>query len=223
MIDEEKTFMEIWEAIQELRASYQERHRNVQLVEQSLVTIGSNKNAEIKKMRNSIEEMKELVSKNGLDGDEKVEKDDTETIEKDHITSQENVENEGETPSAGTNDTPPTTENGEGGEAPSTENGDGTSPSVEPNGETSENGEQPLEENAVALKATILDLQAKLKVVEDSNEQLKNEKAELEAKLNYQNSKVKVTKTDLKENTTAPTEEDINLARQGVRKLFRRV
>ena len=110
LIDEGRNFGYIWDALENKIAEYQERHREVQLIEWSVVTLGSNANAEVKVIKNSMEEAKEDFSAEQLN--EAVEQDDPESPtegnqeEKSNQDGENHLKNEGGTPEAD-NDTPP--------------------------------------------------------------------------------------------------------------------
>ncbi|MDR0607544.1 MAG: hypothetical protein LBG52_04225 [Candidatus Peribacteria bacterium] len=191
-----------------------ETHTKVQIVEYSLVSVGANTQAEIKKINNTAE----IFKNNGLEDveleqDEERKEEKKEEEEKENPeTSEENLRKEGETPEASSNDTALTSENEEEAATPSTENEEGEAPAT--------GGD--VEPNAIKLKAQLLEVQAKLKVAEEYNERLEKEKAELETQLNYHNSKVIVKKTDLKENMVTPTEEDIAKVKSNLSRIYQR-
>lgn len=132
LINEWKTFTEIWTAIEDKMAEYQERHRESQLIEWSTVTIWSNKQAEIKTIKNKFEVIKNEINED--DANSVIEDDTIEAVEDDIVqpeklnalpdnketeeinpiteenqTTEENLENEGGIPEGSTDipeDTP---------------------------------------------------------------------------------------------------------------------
>lgn len=213
LIDEGRNFGYIRDALQNKIAEYQERHREVQLIEWSVVTLGSNANAEVKVIKNSMEEAKEDFSPEQLN--ETVEQDDPEAPteeenqeEKSDQNGEKNLKNEGEIPEA-TDDTPSDSENDEEGEKesdPAENAGDEeedkysekeqTPPQDNPEPQTNSSQELVnLKANEIVLKKQIENLQAE-------NQTLKTEKSELQEKLNYFEKKKVCKPTDLKENRT---------------------
>ena len=213
LIDEGRNFGYIRDALQNKIAEYQERHREVQLIEWSVVTLGSNANAEVKVIKNSMEEAKEDFSPEQLN--ETVEQDDPESPteeekqeEKSDQNGEKNLKNEGETPEA-TDDTPSDSENDEEGEKsdPAENAGDEeqedkysekerTPPQDNPEPQT--NSSQEL----VNLKANEIVLKKQIETLQAENQTLKTEKSELQEKLNYFENKKICKPTDLKENRT---------------------
>ena len=213
LIDEGRNFGYIRDALQNKIAEYQERHREVQLIEWSVVTLGSNANAEVKVIKNSMEEAKEDFSPEQLN--ETVEQDDPEapTEEENHEeksdqNGEKNLKNEGETPEA-TDDTPSDSENDEEGEKesdPAENAGD------EEEDKYSEKEQTPPQDNPepqtnssqelVNLKANEIVLKKQIETLQAENQTLKTEKSELQEKLNYFENKKICKPTDLKENRT---------------------
>lgn len=213
LIDEGRNFGYIRDALQNKIAEYQERHREVQLIEWSVVTLGSNANAEVKVIKNSMEEAKEDFSPEQLN--ETVEQDDPEAPteeenqeEKSDQNGEKNLKNEGETPEA-TDNTPSDSENDEEGEKesdPAENAGDEeedkysekeqTPPQDNPESQT--NSSQEL----VNLKANEIVLKKQIETLQAENQTLKTEKSELQEKLNYFENKKICKPTDLKENRT---------------------
>lgn len=215
LIDEGRNFGYIRDALQNKIAEYQERHREVQLIEWSVVTLGSNANAEVKVIKNSMEEAKEDFSPEQLN--ETVEQDDPEAPteeenqeEKSDQNGEKNLKNEGETPEA-TDDTPPKdSENEDDGEKesdPSENEGD-----EEQEGKGSEKEQTPPQDNPepqtnssqelVNLKANELVLKKQIEILQEENNSLKKEKSDLEEELSYFTNKKVCHKADLKENRT---------------------
>lgn len=213
LIDEGRNFGYIRDALQNKIAEYQERHREVQLIEWSVVTLGSNANAEVKVIKNSMEEAKEDFSPEQLN--ETVEQDDPEAPteeenqeEKSDQNGEKNLKNEGETPEA-TDDTPSDSENDEEGEKesdPAENAGD------EEEDKYSEKEQTPPQDNPepqtnssqelVNLKANEIVLKKQIETLQVENQTLKTEKSELQKKLNYFEKKKVCKPTDLKENRT---------------------
>lgn len=212
LIDEGRNFGYIRDALQNKIAEYQERHREVQLIEWSVVTLGSNANAEVKVIKNSMEEAKSEFTEEELNAS--VEQDDPESPEgenqeeKSDQNGEKNLKNEGETPEA-TDDTPSDSENDEEGEKesdPAENAGDEeedkysekeqTPPQDNPESQT--NSSQEL----VNLKANEIVLKKQIETLQAENQTLKTEKSELQEKLNYFEKKKVCKPTDLKENRT---------------------
>ncbi len=214
LIKEGRNFGYIRDALQNKIAEYQERHREVQLIEWSVVTLGSNANAEVKVIKNSMEEAKEDFSAEQLN--ETVEQDDPgapgkeeNQEEKSDQDGENHLENEGGTPEAD-NDTPPKdSENEDDGEKesdPSENEGD-----EEQEDKNSENEQTPPDnpepqtnssQELVNLKANEIVLKKQIETLQAENQALKTEKSELQEKLNYFENKKICKPTDLKENRT---------------------
>lgn len=209
LIDEGRNFGYIRDALQNKIAEYQERHREVQLIEWSVVTLGSNANAEVKVIKNSMEEAKEDFSPEQLN--EAVEQDDPESPEgenqeeKSDQDGENHLKNEGGTPEA--DDTPPKdSENEDDGEKesdPSENEGD-----EEQEGEGSENEQTPPDnpepetnssQELVNLKANEIVLKKQIETLQAENQALKTEKSELQERLDYFTNKKVCKPTDLKE------------------------
>ena len=213
LIDEGRNFGYIWDALENKIAEYQERHREVQLIEWSVVTLGSNANAEVKVIKNSMEEAKEDFSAEQLN--ETVEQDDPESPteekqeEKSNQDGENHLKNEGGTPEAD-NDTPPKdSENEDKGEKesdPAENEGD-----EEQEGKGSENEQTPPDnpepqtnssQELVNLKANEIVLKKQIETLQAENQALKTEKSELQERLDYFTNKKICKPTDLKENRT---------------------
>lgn len=213
LIDEGRNFGYIRDALQNKIAEYQERHREVQLIEWSVVTLGSNANAEVKVIKNSMEEAKEDFSPEQLN--EAVEQDDPESPEgenqeeKSDQDGENHLKNEGGTPEADDDTPPKDSENEDDGEKesdPSENEGD-----EEQEGEGSENEQTPPDnpepqtnssQELVNLKANEIVLKKQIETLQAENQTLKTEKAELQERLDYFTNKKICKPTDLKENRT---------------------
>lgn len=213
LIDEGRNFGYIWDALQNKIAEYQERHREVQLIEWSVVTLGSNANAEVKVIKNSMEEAKSEFTEEELNAS--VEQDDPESPEGENQEEkldqdgENHLKNEGGTPEAD-NDTPPKdSENEDKGEKksdPSENEGD-----EEQEDKNSENEQTPPDnpepqtnssQELVNLKANEIVLKKQIETLQAENQALKTEKSELQEKLDYFTNKKICKPTDLKENRT---------------------
>ena len=210
LIKEGRNFGYIRDALQNKIAEYQERHREVQLIEWSVVTLGSNANAEVKVIKNSIEEAKEDFSPEQLN--EAVEQDDPESPEgenqeeKSDQDGENHLKNEGGTPEADDDTPPKDSENEDDGEKesdPSENEGD-----EEQEGEGSENEQTPPDnpepqtnssQELVNLKANEIVLKKQIETLQTENQTLKTEKAELQERLDYFTNKKICKPTDLKE------------------------
>lgn len=210
LIDEGRNFGYIRDALQNKIAEYQERHREVQLIEWSVVTLGSNANAEVKVIKNSMEEAKEDFSPEQLN--EAVEQDDPESPEgenqeeKSDQDGENHLKNEGGTPEADDDTPPKDSENEDDGEKesdPSENEGD-----EEQEGEGSENEQTPPDnpepqtnssQELVNLKANEIVLKKQIETLQAENQTLKTEKAELQERLDYFTNKKICKPTDLKE------------------------
>lgn len=210
LIKEGRNFGYIRDALQNKIAEYQERHREVQLIEWSVVTLGSNANAEVKVIKNSMEEAKSEFTEEELNAS--VEQDDPESPEgedqeeKLDQDGENHLKNEGGTPEAD-NDTPPKdSENEDKGEKksdPSENEGD-----EEQEGKDSENEQTPPDnpepqtnssQELVNLKANEIVLKKQIETLQAENQALKTEKSELQEKLDYFTNKKTCKPTDLKE------------------------
>ena len=210
LIDEGRNFGYIRDALQNKIAEYQERHREVQLIEWSVVTLGSNANAEVKVIKNSMEEAKEDFSPEQLN--EAVEQDDPESPEgenqeeKSDQDGENHLKNEGGTPEAD-DDTPKDSENEDKGEKKSDpaenagdeeqEDKDSENEQTPPQGdpEPQTNSSQEL----VNLKANEIVLKKQIETLQAENQVLKTEKSELQERLDYFTNKKICKPTDLKE------------------------
>lgn len=213
LINEGRNFGYIWDALQNKITEYQERHREVQLIEWSVVTLGSNANAEVKVIKNSMEEAKEDFSPEQLN--EAVEQDDPESPEGENQEEkidqdgENHLKNEGGSPEADDDTPPKDSENEDDGEKesdPSENEGD-----EEQEGEGSENEQTPPDnpepqtnssQELVNLKANEIVLKKQIETLQAENQALKTEKSELQEKLDYFTNKKICKPTDLKENRT---------------------
>ena len=213
LIDEGRNFGYIWDALENKIAEYQERHREVQLIEWSVVTLGSNANAEVKVIKNSMEEAKEDFSAEQLN--EAVEQDDPEAPEGENQEEkldqdgENHLKNEGGTPEADDDTPPKDSENEDDGEKesdPSENEGD-----EEQEDKNSENEQTPPDnpepqtnssQELVNLKANEIVLKKQIETLQAENQALKTEKSELQEKLDYFTNKKICKPTDLKENRT---------------------
>lgn len=214
LIKEGRNFGYIRDALQNKIAEYQERHREVQLIEWSVVTLGSNANAEVKVIKNSMEEAKEDFSAEQLN--EAVEQDDPESPEgenqeeKSNQDGENHLKNEGGTPEADDDTPPKDSENEDKGEKksdPAENAGD-----EEQEDKNSENEQTPPQgdpepqtnssQELVNLKANEIVLKKQIEILQQENNSLKKEKSDLEEELSYFTNKKTCKPTDLKENRT---------------------
>ena len=213
LIDEGRNFGYIWDALENKIAEYQERHREVQLIEWSVVTLGSNANAEVKVIKNSMEEAKSEFTEEELNAS--VEQDDPESPEGENQEEkldqdgENHLKNEGGTPEADDDTPPKDSENEDDGEKesdPSENEGD-----EEQEDKNSENEQTPPDnpepqtnssQELVNLKANEIVLKKQIETLQAENQALKTEKSELQEKLDYFTNKKICKPTDLKENRT---------------------
>lgn len=210
LIDEGRNFGYIRDALQNKIAEYQERHREVQLIEWSVVTLGSNANAEVKVIKNSMEEAKSEFTEEELNAS--VEQDNPEAPEGENQEEkidqdgENHLKNEGGTPEADDDTPPKDSENEDDGEKesdPSENEGD-----EEQEGEGSENEQTPPDnpepqtnssQELVNLKANEIVLKKQIETLQAENQVLKTEKSELQERLDYFTNKKICKPTDLKE------------------------
>ena len=210
LIKEGRNFGYIRDALQNKIAEYQERHREVQLIEWSVVTLGSNANAEVKVIKNSMEEAKSEFTEEELNAS--VEQDDPESPEGENQEEkldqdgENHLKNEGETPEADDDTPPKDSENEDDGEKesdPSENEGD-----EEQEGKGSENEQTPPDnpepqtnssQELVNLKANEIVLKKQIETLQAENQVLKTEKSELQERLDYFTNKKICKPTDLKE------------------------
>ena len=210
LIDEGRNFGYIWDALENKIAEYQERHREVQLIEWSVVTLGSNANAEVKVIKNNMEEAKSEFTEEELNAS--VEQDNPEAPEgenqeeKSDQDGENHLKNEGGTPEADDDTPPKDSENEDDGEKesdPSENEGD-----EEQEREGSENEQTPPDnpepqtnssQELVNLKANEIVLKKQIETLQAENQSLKTEKSELQEKLDYFTNKKICKPTDLKE------------------------
>ena len=166
MFDEGKKWSEIREAIGALQELWIQTHTKVQIIEYSFVSVGANKNAEVKRI-NAIEKLdneipEDMEIENEKENDEQSEEK-TDWATNDPETSENNLENEGETPEA-SEDTPDSPEN-------------------------EDEEENILSDEIEKLKAENNKLQAENEQLKQDKETLSKQVEELEAKQKHENSK----------------------------------
>lgn len=187
MFDEGKKWSEIREAIVALQELWIQTHTKVQIIEYSFVSVGANKNAEVKRI-NAIEKLdneipEDMEIENEKENDEQSEEK-SDWATNDPETSENNLENEGGTPEA-SEDIPPTdSENDQG------------------------------EQNA--LSAEIEQLKADNENLKAENEQLKQDKEtlskqieELEAKQKHNNTRRVLIASTPKEELNIKTDDQL--------------
>ena len=116
MFDEGKKWPEIREAIAALQELWIQTHTKVQIIEYSFVSVGANKNAEVKRI-NAIEKLdneipEDMEIENEKENDEQSEEK-SDWATNDTETSENNLENEGGTPEASEDIAPTDSENEE--------------------------------------------------------------------------------------------------------------
>ena len=116
MFDEGKKWSEIREAIAALQELWIQTHTKVQIIEYSFVSVGANKNAEVKRI-NAIEKLdneipEDMEIENEKENDEQSEEK-SDWATNDTETSENNLENEGGTPEASEDIAPTDSENEE--------------------------------------------------------------------------------------------------------------
>ena len=214
LIDEGRNFGYIRDALQNKIAEYQERHREVQLIEWSVVTLWSNANAEVKVIKNSMEEAKSEFTQEELNAS--VEQDNPESPEGENQEEkldqdgENHLKNEGGTPEADDDTPPKDSENEDKGEKksdPAENAGD-----EEQEDKNSENEQTPPQgdpepqtnssQELVNLKANEIVLKKQIETLQAENQALKTEKSELQERLDYFTNKKICKPTDLKENRT---------------------
>lgn len=171
MFDEGKKWSEIREAIVALQELWVCTHTKVQIIEYSFVSVGANKNAEVKrinaleKLDNKIPEDMEIeneANEQGTMNNEQPEESDWKT--NDPETSENNLENEGGTPEA-SEDIPPT------------------------DSENDEGEQNALSAEIEQLKADNEKLKAENELLKQDKETLSKQIEELEAKQKHNNSR----------------------------------
>lgn len=186
MFDEGKKWSEIREAIVALQELWIQTHTKVQIIEYSFVSVGANKNAEVKRI-NAIEKLdneipEDMEIENEKENDEQSEEK-TDWVTNDPETSENNLENEGETPEA-SEDTPDSSENED-------EEGNTLSDEIE------------------KLKAENDKLQAENKQLKQDKENLSQQVEELEAKQKHENSKRVLIANTPRDELAIRTDEEI--------------
>ena len=185
MFDEGKKWSEIREAIGALQELWIQTHTKVQIIEYSFVSVGANKNAEVKRI-NAIEKLdneipEDMEIENEKENDEQSEEK-TDWATNDPETSENNLENEGETPEA-SEDTPDSSEN--------------------------EEKENTLSDEIEKLKAENDKLQAENEQLKQDKETLSKQVAELEAKQKHENSKRVLIASTPRDELAIRTDEEI--------------
>ena len=186
MFDERKKWSEIREAIVALQELWIQTHTKVQIIEYSFVSVGANKNAEVKRI-NALEKLdneipEDIEIENEEQGDEQQsEKSDWETNNPE--TSENNLENEGGTPEA-SKDTP---------ESPENEN----------------EGENTLSAEIGQLKAENGKLKAENEQLKQDKENLSKELEELEAKQKHNSTRRVLIASTPKQELCSQTDEQL--------------
>lgn len=186
MFDERKKWSEIREAIVALQELWVQTHTKVQIIEYSFVSVGANKNAEVKRI-NALEKLdneipEDMEIENEEQGDEQqLGKSDWETNNPE--TSENNLENEGGTPEA-SQDTPESSEN-------------------------EEKEENTLSDEIEKLKAENNKLQAENGQLKQDKETLSKQVEELEAKQKHNNTRRVLIASTPKEKLSNQTDEQL--------------
>lgn len=186
MFDERKKWSEIREAIVALQELWVQTHTKVQIIEYSFVSVGANKNAEVKRI-NALEKLdyeipEDMEIENEEQGDEQqLGKSDWETNNPE--TSENNLENEGGTPEA-SQDTPESSEN-------------------------EEKEENTLSDEIEKLKAENNKLQAENEQLKQDKETLSKQVEELEAKQKHNNTRRVLIASTPKEKLSNQTDEQL--------------
>lgn len=186
MFDEGKKWSEIREAIVALQELWIQTHTKVQIIEYSFVSVGANKNAEVKRI-NAIEKLdneipEDVEIENEKENDEQSEEK-TDWVTNDPETSENNLENEGETPKA-SEDTPDSPEN-------------------------EDEEENILSDEIEKLKAENDKLQAENEQLKQDKETLSQQVSELEAKQKHENSKRVLIASTPRDELAIRTDEEI--------------
>ena len=183
MFDEGKKWSEIREAIVALQELWIQTHTKVQIIEYSFVSVGANKNAEVKrinapeKLDNEIPEDMELENEEN----EQWEQENTDD-NKDTDTSDDSLENEGGTPEA-SEDIPPT------------------------DSENDEGEQNALSAEIEKLKADNENLNAENEQLKQDKENLSRQVEELEAKQKHNNTRRVLIASTPKEKLNIKTDE----------------
>ena len=186
MFDEGKKWSEIREAIVALQELWIQTHTKVQIIEYSFVSVGANKNAEVKRI-NAIEKLdneipENMEIENEKENDEQSEEK-TDWATNNPETSENNLENEGETPEA-SEDTPDSPEN-------------------------EDEEENILSDEIEKLKAENNKLQAENEQLKQDKETLSQQVSELEAKQKHENSKRVLIASTPRDELAIRTDEEI--------------
>ena len=186
MFDEGKKWSEIREAIVALQELWVCSHTKVQIIEYSFVSVGANKNAEVKRI-NALEKLdneipEDMDIENEEQGDEQqLGKSDWETNNPE--TSENNLENEGGTPEA-SDDTPESPEN-------------------------EEEEENALSAEIEKLKADNENLTAQNKQLKQDKENLSKQIEELEAKQKHNSTRRVLIASTPKQELCSQTDEQL--------------
>lgn len=188
MFDEGKKWSEIREAIVALQELWVQTHTKVQIIEYSFVSVGANKNAEVKrinaleKLDNEIPEDMEIENEEN----EQWEQEKTDWKTNDPETSENNLENEGGTPEA-SEDIPPT------------------------DSENDEGEQNALSAEIEELKADNEKLKAENELLKQDKENLSKQVEELEAKQKHYDSRrvLIASKPQVNRETLAKTGEQV--------------
>lgn len=186
MFDEGKKWSEIREAIVALQELWVCTHTKVQIIEYSFVSVGANKNAEVKRI-NALEKLdneipEDMDIENEEQGDEQqLGKSDWETNNPE--TSENNLENEGGTPEA-SDDTPESPEN-------------------------EEEEENALSAEIEKLKADNENLTAQNKQLKQDKENLSKQIEELEAKQKHNSTRRVLIASTPKQELCSQTDEQL--------------
>lgn len=183
MFDEGKKWAEIREAIEALQELWICTHTKVQIIEYSFVSVGANKNAEVKRI-NALEKLD-----NEIPEDMEIENEENEQWEqentddnKDTNTSEKNLENEGGTPEA-SEDIPPT------------------------DSENDEGEQNALSAEIEKLKADNGNLKAENEQLKQEKQELSTKVEELEAKQKHNNTRRVLIASTPKEKLNIKTDE----------------
>ena len=184
MFDEGKKWSEIREAIVALQELWVCTHTKVQIIEYSFVSVGANKNAEVKRI-NALEKIdneipEDMEIENEEQGDEQ-QPEESDWKTNDPETSENNLENEGGTPEA-SQDTPESPEN-------------------------EDEEENTLSAEIEKLKADNENLNAENEQLKQDKENLSRQVEELEAKQKHNNTRRVLIASTPKEKLNIKTDE----------------
>ena len=183
MFDEGKKWSEIREAIVALQELWIQTHTKVQIIEYSFVSVGANKNAEVKRI-NALEKLdNEIPEDMELENEENEQWEQENTDDnKDTDTSDDSLENEGGTPEA-SEDIPPT------------------------DSENDEGEQNALSAEIEKLKADNENLNAENEQLKQDKENLSRQVEELEAKQKHNNTRRVLIASTPKEKLNIKTDE----------------